>query len=204
MHQFHKHFFVHCQNRTHLNWRYWNTANTTITGGVSDERKVVSEKCAQAFREIMLDSQCQGCPWWGKRPPQGEQDELQWAQRRFLLLQEAGQKFSFLCCSCQWLWYPPKRVPCAPTCLVWGRGLHLSCSPFSVQPCSSAVWGSPRGSFCTLKLTHGAHGCAGLSPADVGLGSVLVGAAICYCLGISLSLGLGWNKCTWFYFGNQE
>ena len=44
--------------------------------------------------------------------------------------------------------------------------------------------------FCTLKLTFEAHRSAGLSQADVGLGSVLVSIAICCYLGISHSLGL--------------
>lgn len=44
--------------------------------------------------------------------------------------------------------------------------------------------------FCTLKLMFEAHRSAGLSPADVGLGSVLVSIAICCYLGISHSLGL--------------
>lgn len=39
--------------------------------------------------------------------------------------------------------------------------------------------------FCMLKLTFEAHRSAGLSPADVGLGSVLVSIAICCYLGIS-------------------
>lgn len=199
MHRLHKYFFARCKNGIHLNWRYWNTANKRITVGVPDGHKVICEKCAQAFREILLDNRWRGCPWWGKRPPQQEQDDLQWAQLRFLLLQEVEQEFPFLCCGYQWLWCPPKHVPCAPTCLVWRRGLHLSCSSFSVQHCSSAMWVSPRGLFCTLKLTCEAFGSAGLSPADV-----LVSVAICYYLGISLSLGLGWNKCTWFYSGNQE
>lgn len=44
--------------------------------------------------------------------------------------------------------------------------------------------------FCMLKLMFEAHRSAGLSPADVGLGSVLVSIAICCYLGISHSLGL--------------
>lgn len=55
---------------------------------------------------------------------------------------------------------------------------------------SAASRVSPRGSSCTLKLTSEAHGSTDLSPADVGLGSVLVSVAICYYLGISLNLGL--------------
>lgn len=71
--------------------------------------------------------------------------------------------------------------------------LHLLLSAALLSAASRV---SPRGSFCTLKLTSEAHGSAGLSLADVGLGSVLVSVAICYYLGMSLSLGLWGNKCT--------
>ena len=50
--------------------------------------------------------------------------------------------------------------------------------------------------FCTLKLTFEAHRSAGLSLADVGLGSVLVSIAICCYLGIPRSLGPWWNEYT--------
>lgn len=207
----HKHFFVHCKNWIHPNWSCWNTAHKRITVGGPDGHKVANEKCAEAFREILLDNQCWGLVVrdGGRDPPQQEQDELQWAKLRFLLLQEWGRKFSSLCWGRN-TWLPMALMPtqACPMCSHISRVKERAPSQLQLLLCaallSAAVRVSPRGSCCTLKLTSEAHGSAALSPADVGLGSVLVSVAICYYLGISPSLGLWWNKCTWFYSGNQE
>lgn len=88
----------------------------------------------------------------GNLPPQQEQDELQWAKLRFLLLQEMGQKFPFLCCGYQWLWCPPRCVPCAPTCLFWRGGSISAASPSLCSTALCSLAGEPTWLFLYAKI----------------------------------------------------
>lgn len=72
-----------------------------------------------------------------------------------------------------------------------GEGAVSAISPSVCNTALRSHAGKPMWLFfCKLKLTFEAHRSVGLSPADVGLGSVLVSVAICCYLGISHSLGL--------------
>lgn len=147
----HKHFFVHCKNWIHPNWRCWNTAHKRITVDVPGGHKIVSEKCTEAFREILLDNQCRGLVVHegGRDPPQ--QDELQWAKLKFLLLQEWGRNFPSL----YWgrsMWLPMALMPtqACPMCLHISHLKERAPSQLQLLLCaallSAAVRVSPRGS----------------------------------------------------------
>lgn len=77
----------------------------------------------------------------------------------------------------------PQHNPGITTSPFRRRGSQLV-APLCAVLFSAAMLISPRGSFSVLKLTFEAHRSAGLSLADVGLGSVLLSVAICFYLGV--------------------
>lgn len=77
----------------------------------------------------------------------------------------------------------PQHNPGTPTSPFRRRGSQLV-APLCAILFSAAMPISPRASFSVLKLTFEAYRSAGLSLADVGLGSVLLSVAICSYLGV--------------------